>query len=104
MSRRRAAVAVGVLAAGVLGTGIATSADATPPCDQAAQACQTYDHLKGTTVTFLDATYAACDQNVPGATGCAQLGTVGGTAYTFVFFPYDACYDLNGQKGCVGPL
>ena len=104
MSIRRVVVALSLVAIGATGIGLGVSANANPPCDQAAAACQVYDHEKATTLTFLTAANAACYQNVPGATGCAQEGTVGGTAYTFVFFPYAVCYDVQGTKGCIGPL
>lgn len=104
MSLRRATVALVVLASGALGAGVATSAVATPPCDQAPQPCQTYDTWKRTGVAFLTVTNAACSQNVGNATVCTDVALVGGTAYGLVFFPWSACADVNGTKQCVGPI
>ena len=104
MSLRRATVALSILAAAGLGAGVATSANATPPCDQVAQPCHTYDADKRTTAALLFATYAACAENVPVGAVCAAVQTVSGTAYKWVFFPYQACADLNNTQECVGPL
>ena len=104
MSLRRATLALSLLATVGLGAGVATSADANPPCDQVAQPCATYDALHRTTAAFLFATYAACEENVPVGAVCTTVETVAGTAYSYVFFPYQACYDVQGKNGCIGPL
>ena len=101
---RRLVLAAILFATVATGAGVATSANANPPCDQVAQPCVTYDALRHTTAAFLFTTYAACAENVPVGAVCTALQTVGGVVYTFVFFPYDACYDVNGQQGCIGPL
>jgi len=104
MSLRRIAISLALLTAAAFGTGLAGPASANPPCDQVSQPCHTYDADKRTTAALLFATYAACAQNVPAGAVCTAVETVGGTAYWFVFFPYQACANVNNTNQCVGPI
>jgi len=106
MSLRRVAVALAVLTTGALGAGFATSASATPPCDQAPQACQVYDSANRTTVAFFTVLNSFCTDNVEGGKLCPVVQAGTGLVYKWVFFPYDVCYNNvpNVGSGCVGPI
>ena len=103
---RRLVVALAVLASAGLGTGIAVSANATPPCDQAAQVCQTYDTANRVSVATLTLLNSFCTDNDEGGKLCPLVAAGTGLVYKVVFFPYDLCYGNVPEvgTGCIGPL
>ncbi len=103
---RRFVVALAVFASAGLGTGLAVSANANPPCDQAAQACQSYDAAKRSTEATFTVLNSFCVDNVEGGKLCPLVAAGTGTVYKLVFFPYDVCYGNVPAvgSGCIGPI
>ena len=108
MNLRRLAVSAVLLVTAGAGAGFATDAGASTSTTTGAAGCANglvctpYDVAKSETAAVLGEAAFACTsfRDVP----CATVDGAGQTVYNDVFFPYQACYTVNGTTECVGPI